>query len=485
MNWWVLKRRVHVSWLIAWTSCGVVVGVWLAGMVAQGWFAPLVWLTSGIALILTSYWWRYVALVPLCILGGLLVGLWRGSIDQAKLPAYAQLIGDTIELKGTIKEDLDQQAGGQATVRLGGVMYGEAELPGVVWVTLRDSHDVRRSDIITIKGKLTEGFGSFVASMYRAEIVTAERPVPGDVALEVRDWFANGVREVVPEPEASLGLGYLLGQRRSLPPELDEALRIAGLTHVIVASGYNLTILVRLARRLFMRVSRFSALAAASGMVVSFIAVTGMSPSMSRAGLVTGLSLLTWYYGRKFHPLVLLPFVAAITVLLNPSYAWGDIGWQLSFAAFGGVMILAPLAQAYFFGDKKPGIIRQVMGETISAQIATLPILIVAFGQLSNVALVANLLVLPLVPLAMLLVFATGVGVWIALPFGALIALPTAWLLGYMTGVATWLANLPWAVSQVELGWWFVAVYYVVLVAMCVYLWRATRLPLCDANIVE
>ncbi len=485
MNWWVLKRRIHTSWLLAATAASVVIGVWLASVIAQGWFAPLVWLVSGVALVCTALWWRYTVLIMCCVVGGLMIGLWRGSIDQARLVVYEPLFGATVELRGTVLEDIDQKPDGQFVMRLGHIYYGDYALAGTIWATTTNGSDVRRSDHIRVKAKVSEGFGNFSAALYRAKVVSVERPEPGDVALQARDWFADLVRMVVPEPQVSLGLGYLLGQRRSLPPELSEALQIAGLTHVIVASGYNLTILVRLARRLFMRISRFSALAAASGMVISFMAVTGGSPSMARAGLVTGLSLLAWYYGRKFHPLVLLPLAAAVTVLSNPSYAWGDIGWQLSFAAFAGVMILAPLLQAYFFGDTKPGIIRQIMGETISAQIATLPILIVAFGQVSNVALIANLLVLPLVPLAMLLVFLTGVSVW-AVPFLAeLLAALTTWLLTYMTSVTMWLASLPWAMSEVEVGWWVAGLFYAVLMAVCIYVWRATHLRLRDSNIVE
>ncbi len=485
MNWWVLKRRVHISWLLAAVAVSIVLGVWLAGLVTQGWFAPFVWFVGGVSFVLTALWWRYIALIPLCIAGGLLIGLWRGSVDQSQLMAYGHLIGGEVEVSGRVLEDVDQKSDGQLIVRLGDVSYGTNALPGTVWATIRGGDGVQRSDYITIRAGMSEGFGSFSATMYRAEVVHVSRPQPGDVALKIRDWFADIVRMIIPEPQASLGLGYLLGQRRSLPSDLDNALRIAGLTHVIVASGYNLTILVRLARRLFARVSRFSALAAASGMVVSFIAVTGMSPSMARAGLVTGMSLLAWYYGRKFHPLVLLSLAAATTVYINPSYAWGDIGWQLSFAAFAGVMILAPLLQVYFFGGKKPGVMRQILGETISAQIATLPILVVVFGQISNVALIANILVLPLVPLAMLLVFATGLGGWIVPSLAGLLAAPTTWLLMYMTGSAEWLASLPWAVSEIEVGWWFVAVYYSIVIAICVYLQRATRLPLRNSNITE
>ena len=125
------------------------------------------------------------------------------------------------------------------------------ELPGNVWVVTPKNDVLRRSDTVTVSGKIAEGFGAFAGAMYRAEIVTVERAVPGDVAVNVRDWFAERVRAHVPAPEVDLGLGYLLGLRRALPADLAEALKIAGLTHVIVASGYNLTILVRLNRQIF------------------------------------------------------------------------------------------------------------------------------------------------------------------------------------------------------------------------------------------
>ena len=99
------------------------------------------------------------------------------------------------------------------------------------------------------------------------------------------------------------------------------------------------------------------------------------------------LSLLAWYYGRSFHPVILLFFVAALSLLINPSYGWNDLGWALSFLSFAGVMILAPLLQAYFFGDKKPGTVRQILGETFSAQLVTAPLLIMTFGQISVVGL--------------------------------------------------------------------------------------------------
>ena len=465
---------------------GVVLAViWLPGFQNDS-LQSVSWLLSGIVLLVWGLIARRSWCLVVMIIAGVFIGGWRGATVQSEMEPYDFLNGKEVIITGTVSEDVDIGRGGDLVLRLKGITLQDQQLPGRVWVVAPDNSDVRRSDRVTVSGQFSEGFGGFSGAIYRSDIVKIERPQPGDVALEVRDAFAIKVREVVPDPEASLGIGYLVGQRRALPPELDEALKVAGLTHIVVASGYNLTILVRIARRLFVGLSKYLAALSAGGMILAFIAVTGVSPSMSRAGLVAGLSLLAWYYGRKFHPLVLLSLVAAATLLVNPSYGWNDLGWQLSFAAFAGVMILAPLLQAYFFGDKKPGTIRQIFGETLSAQIFTLPIIVGAFGVMSNVALIANVLVLPLVPLAMLLTFVAGVGSFV-LPTDVanFVALPASWLLGYMTGVASWLADLPWAQTEINISGWIAAGFYGLIIIGCVYMWRRTGLSLRNHNIVE
>jgi len=484
MNFWLLKRKIHASWLIAIGCFCMFVGVFLSQYFRQYFFSSIVCLIISILLIVIVLWRRYIYLIPILVIGGMLFGFWRGSISQNELAQFNSLYGKSITVEGGVKDDIDTGTGDQIVIRLDKLAMGNKELPGVLWVTTA-GQDIKRGDKLVITGKLAEGFGNFTGVMYRANIDKIIHPQPGDTARVIRDWFADAVRRVVPEPESSLGIGYLVGQRRALPADLATALQIAGLTHVVVASGYNLTILVRLTRRIFVKISKYLAALSASVMIVSFIAITGMSPSMSRAGLVSGLSLAAWYYGRKFHPIVLLSLAIAITVIINPSYAWGDLGWQLSFAAFAGVMILAPLVQRYFFGDKKPGTIQQILGETVSAQLVTAPILIMSFGQLSNVAVISNLLILPFVPLTMLLTFIAGIGSLFIPMMSIFIAMPATWLLTYMVKVTEYLASLPWAMSVVNISWWAVSVCYAVIVLACVYMQWATRFDLRETNLVE
>lgn len=485
MNWWVLRRRPHISWLIAIMCISLVTGVFSAQYIPAGMFASVAWGVSAATTGALCLRYRYVYLIPVLVVSGSMIGIWRGSLATTELDAANPIYSTVVTVRGTVREDVDSDASGKSILRLSISEINTRPFKGMVWASATTDLDIKRGDIVTVHGRFTQGFGSFVASMYQANVTAVERPQPGDVARVARDWFADAIRIAIPSPESSLGIGYLVGQKRALPADLVEALQIAGLTHVVVASGYNLTILVRLARRLFEKISKYLSALSASAMIAGFIAITGMSPSMSRAGLVAGLSLAAWYYGRKFHPLILLSFAAAVTVIVNPSYAWGDLGWQLSFAAFAGVMILAPLLQQFFFGTKKPGFVRQILGETIAAVIATAPILIGAFGQFSNVAVLANLLVLPLVPLAMLLTCIAGIGALLFPWFALIIGMPATWLLTYMTGVAHYLSGLSWSVSVVHLPPVGVAICYVVLITLCIVLWRVTKYDLRESNIVE
>ena len=483
MRSWALGN-LHISWLIAGWSIGVVIGVIFAFNLPPDLFSELSWLLIGLGLTFTGLFFKQRWALVLFILAGLIIGAWRADISLIGIGDYKNYIGKEVSLSGRVKEDPDIDKNDKTILRLTDIVISGNKLPGSVWLTTDRDNSILRGDIVMVQGKLSKGFGSFVASMYHVEIIEITREEPGDIAVGVRNWFADRVRKYLPSPEVDLGLGFLLGMRRALPTELLVSLQVAGLTHVIVASGYNLTILVRASRRLFVRVSKYLAILSSSLMIVGFMAMTGLSPSMSRAGLVSGLSLLAWYYGRKIHPLVLLPISAAVTLIINPYFGWNDLGWMLSFTSFAGVMILAPVLQKYFFGDKKPSGIRQIIGETLSAQLATLPIILMAFGVLSNVALLANTLVLPLVPIIMLLIFL--IGIFADIPFIAeMISFPAEWILSYMVKVTHWLSSQQWAQTEVNFSWLWVVISYFVLIILTWYMIYRTGYKLRDSNVVE
>lgn len=480
MNWWALKHKLHMSWLITIMCLAMFIGVVLSQYFSDFYQPPLL----AVLFIGVSLWRKYIYLIPLLIIGGLLMGLWRGSIDRYDLRYYDDLYNKKVQIAGIAIDDIKPGASNRFIIELHGIIINQQKLSGNVWATVSDS-DINQGDRVTINGKLLRGFGNYIGVMYKADVIDVIKTESDDYIKNIRNFFIESVNKSVPSLESSLGLGFLVGRNDNLSADFNSALQAAGLTHIVVASGYNLTILVRIARRLFAKISKYLSALVSFLMIFSFIAITGLSPSMMRAGLVSGLCLLAWYYGRKFHPIVLLSIAIAITVAMNPSYAWGDLGWQLSFLAFAGVMILAPLLQRFLFGVDKANFVGQILIETVSAQILTAPIIIYSFGQFSNIAIISNLLILPLIPMAMLLTFAAGIGGSILPSFALVIGLPASLLLGYMINVVNYSADTYWSVMNIKIDLITVFVCYLVIFIICLFLWRKTGYNLRDASLVD
>ncbi len=448
-------------------------------------FINFSWLLAAFSFSAVALINRRMFIFFLAIASGFLLGAYRGSNVYTAQTGYDNYLGRQVEVSGTAAEDTSFTSKGQQSIRLKNVTLSEEVLPGQIWINTPDTTEIKRSDNLVVQGRLAEGFGNFPASIFRAEIVKVERVRGADPALEVRDKFAESVRTSISEPEASLGLGYLTGQHSALPEDLNNDLRLLGLTHIVVASGYNLTILVRFARRIFAKISKYLATFISFTLVFCFVLITGFSPSMTRAGLIAVLSLLAWYFGRRIHPLVLLPFSAALTVLINPSFMWGDIGWYLSFAAFAGVMLLSPLILNYFWGCKKTNQIHQIFLETMSAQIATAPIIAYTFSSYASLSIAANLLILPLIPLVMALTFVAGIGSLVFAGLGGLFGFPATAILSYMTEVIDRLASLPFSEGSIEVGPSHLLVFYTALVILMIYLTRRTNHNFKQDSLIE
>ena len=451
-------------------------GLWL-GQFATG-FTGWPWLIVVGMLLVACVSKRKVMVIGAVIAAGLLFGLWRAGNMVLELRGYNSLLGQKLYVSGYVVEDATYNAKKQQDFRLQDVVVAGRRLPGQLRVTIFGGRRPHRGDYLVVDGKLYEGFGNYQAAIYYAHLDSFHE---GHGRIEaLRRWFAARVYSVLPDPEASLGLGFLVGIKSQLPDSLNDQLRLVGLTHIVVASGYNLTILVRLARRLFEKRSKYQTALASVLLIAGFVMVTGFSASMSRAALVTGLSLAAWYYGRQIHPLVILGLSAFITAAINPMYVWADLGWWLSFLAFAGVMLLSPVLQKRIYGKHEPKLLGQVVLETVSAEIMTLPLIVMVFGTVPLLALPANILVVPLVPLAMLLTFVAGAVGW-TLPY---LALPATWLLTYMINLVSLFAG---AKLQATIVLPVVAMLmaYATLAAITLVLWRVTKHDPLARNLIE
>jgi competence protein ComEC len=481
-----LSRRIHSSFIIVLFSVGITLGVVTGFIFSFLVFSSPVWLLVSLALIAINFRFSRIACLVLALIAGFIIGSFRIASDMSDRQYISQFIGQEVKVTGIIYEDPEAD-GGTITLRVNNLVFDntnhQRSVSGNIYVRLYGRRNLERSYKITLTGFLSDGFGSFAASIYSPKLIDTSVPDPPDLALQFRNGFAELVKQFIPEPEVDLSLGYLLGQRRALPSSLLETLKIVGLTHIIVASGYNLSVLVRLSRRVFRRVSRFAALLFGMALIVSFMAITGFTPSMARAGLVAGLSLIAWFFGRKFHPIKLLLLVASITLLINPFYIQ-DLGWLLSFLSFIGVLVVAPLVTVYFYGQAKPNFVASTAIETISAQLCCLPLLLFFFGTLSVVSIFANILILPTIPATMLLTFITGITSFVT-PIAEFFGWLATHLLSYHIFIIDFFGNLSWALVEVPAhNPWTLLVYLGILMAV-IYVKRKTSFRFIEFNVIE
>lgn len=469
-----LKKRLHLAWFIAATSAGILAGTVLSLQSFTSTFAEPTWLLVAAALAFVVLAKRFILLLAMALIAGMLIGLFRGSSERLQIARYEGYYKQHTTVHGIVKGDPTLTPSRNTQLQLKDIKVLGQPLHGTVWLSTSQPLDIKRGDYVSVEGILDEGFGTHAAAMYRSEITDLKRPEPGDIGRRARDWFASKVRIAIPEPQASLGISYLLGQRQALPESLGYELKMLGLVHLVVASGFHLTLIVSFLRRPLASRSKYLATVASLSAIGGFLLISGFSTSMIRASLVTGLSLLAWYYGRKVRPVILLLFVAALTVLLQPSFIWGDLGWYLSFAAFAGVIILAPMLEHFFWSDKETGFFKRLVVASTAAQVTTFPIIAFTFEQYSPLALLANLLIQPFVAMAMLLTLVSGLAGTLTPALAEILGWPAYILLSYMTRTTSWLSTMPLAQGEITINSGTLAVCYVAVSVATLILWRTS-----------
>lgn len=273
----------------------------------------------------------------------------------------------------------------------------------------------------------------------------------------LRNRAETALERGMPEKEAALALGFVLGQDETIDPATTDDFQASGLAHLLAVSGQNVVLLGLLAIP-FMALAGFgprTRLACVAGLVLIYVPLAGGGASIQRAGVMGLAGLMAVAATRPASRLFALALAAVVTLALNPR-AGTDIGWQLSFAAVIGIYLLTgPIQRRLTVPIGKGGWrtgLADGLAVTIAATLATGPLMAFHFEQFSVTSLLANLLALPAVAPAMWLgMISAGLGQfdgWLALPFNWLNSL----LLAYIAQVAAWLGRPSWAQAGVSVG---------------------------------
>ncbi len=296
---------------------------------------------------------------------------------------------------------------------------------------------------VRVQGKVMPSLGRASSAMSYAKVTVLS--MQQSLLVQAKSEFSKGVRRGLPEPAASFVLGILIGARSTLPKELQNMMAVIGLSHLVAVSGYNLTIITLGMQRLVGRRWQWAGLMATLWLIVGFVVLTGASASIVRAGIMSTLFLLATYYGRRLEVLTCLALGIIVTLSWGPSYIT-DLGWQLSFLALGGIVLLTPVVQTLI--PKRFGVLGEIAAVSIAAQLATMPLIALIFGSLSIVAPLANVLILPLVPLLMFVGFVVGVVGMLVPTLAYALFWPAAWLVGGLIDAMRYLSSLPLASVQ-------------------------------------
>ena len=291
-----------------------------------------------------------------------------------------------------------------------------------------------------------------------------------DELMLIKEKFISSIFLYVDAPSASLASGMLFGES-GMSKELVETFRIAGLSHIVVLSGFNIAILITCILIVFRFVPLFLRIFFAGGIVIFFVVMVGAEVSIVRATCMSFIALLALLIGRDYRARQALIISLIGIILYQPSSLLYDVSLHLSFLATAGIVYMSESIK------KNLTIIssvtyKEIIVTTLCAYVATLPYVMYTFGTISLYALFANIVVLPLVPVMMLITFLVVVT--------ATLATFLAYGFGYVTTIlgegiiylTEMIQILPFASLQVSLSRKGMLLLYAMLAVLFFYIAR-------------
>lgn len=483
-------------WFLIAFLLGIVAGDWLhipalplAGAAA---------LCAGLSVVL---WRQRDARMSLLLAAACLLGMARiaAAVPVTTERSVWRFVGHTLVIEGTVVRQPDRREDRQsAVIAAERVTIGEEahDAEGLVLLKLRPNPELRYGQRISVAGYLdlpaSDGEFDYRAYLARHGVyVLMNQPkvalLPGEggswwrgALLHLNDRARQTGLRLLGEPHASLLVGVLLGVQATIPEDVLDAFSATGTSHILVISGWNISVLVASVAAALgaIGISRKRAALISLPLIAAYVLFVGATPSVLRAGIMGSLAVVAVLVDREAEAWTSLLLACAVMAALDPHVLW-DIGFQLSALATAGLFAFArPIEQ----GLRSRGPLRwrwlgwaiEPLTATLAASLLSLPILLYHFGRLSLIAPLANALMLPAVPPAMLFGALATIGGLLWLPLGQVLAL-LAWpFLQWMLLVSRLLARFPGAYTTLppfSIGW--LAGYYVTI--SLVFAWTQHR----------
>jgi competence protein ComEC len=311
--------------------------------------------------------------------------------------------------------------------------------------------------------------------IYQPQIIKIGESRNGIISglYSLKNVFIEKINNVVPEPNSSLLAGVIFGAKQSLGTELLDDFKKVGLIHIVVLSGYNITII---AAGIFYLMAYFGkrnlSFVISIISIILFSVMVGLTATVVRACIMAFIALLARFLGRPTDVLRWLFIAGFLMLIWNPLLLFYDPSFQLSFMATLGLILFSQFIfnlissknKIAKFIPTKFGI-REIVASTLAVQIFVLPLLVKMSGFISLISFLINPIILPLVPWVMALGALTGaLGI---IPFvGGIISWPVGVLAYFISQIIISLtefcASIPFATFQTgAISFWIIILWYV------------------------
>ncbi|MFA5047920.1 MAG: ComEC/Rec2 family competence protein [Patescibacteria group bacterium] len=486
MDWWRAKSR-----LFFWCLMSFVVGVALSYFFRiDGFVIFCMILASALGLIFCWANKRLVIAILLIFSFGL--GFWR---YQIALPNYADsnkifyYNGQEVELQGVISA-VDRRIDRQKLTVESRVLIIKKMNQGVsgkVLATVNLFPKYHYGDRVTMRCLLIKpdkmedfDYGRYLSryDIYslcqRAEV----RILSSGTNLSPREFIyslvlltgqklGEALNRSVSEPEVAILQGMLFGNVRGISDDWNQKFSNLGITHIIAISGSHITIISSLIVTILigLGISRKRAFWPAVALIIFYVVLSGAQVSAVRAAIMGVLILYAQRIGRLHFMENILAATVAMMLLVNPKMLLFDVGFQLSFAAVLGLVYVLPVAQKIFRNWPEGWQLKEMLLTTVSAQLATLPLLIFYFHKISWASLLANVLILPIIPFLMIWSLINSLVALISTTAGQVMGWISWLLVAYWLKVTDLLVLIPHGFINIEkFSWPVVIILYLLLI---------------------
>lgn len=423
-------------------------------------------------------------LVTICFL----IGFWRTDQFHQKYPftAFDKYNNQTIIIVGNVNQSPTYKPGKQLVRIHPELINGEKVSMNSrdIIATFSDLEEFSVGDTLVVSGKFKAraDFQSDSGRVVQYRLMSYSRKIAGDIAfpklerrisgsnnawnifVNIKKKFIRTLNELFIAPASGLLAGIIIGDTSSLDNNLLDVFRAVGLIHIVVLSGYNITLVANFFVRMFAPLGYYRRLITAMIALIFFIAVVGISQTALRAGIMALCAFAARYYIRPYVVSRGIFLALLIMVWISPYALLFDLSLQLSFLATFGIVFIFPLISKKFphLAENNFG---EILLQTVAVNIVTLPIIIYQMGYFSLISFPINIAVLGFVPWITVLGFlAVFIGMIIG-SLGKLIAFPVQIIVDVIIRITTWAAeNDPFKLSFPTFSlFWLLGIYVIIL----------------------